>query len=105
MRIRLTAQCAEKALHSTSAVYHVAKATAKHGDLKVIDKMAKIEQASGVPRHQAIIQATIRHEEIMHLSESGPKYKEMADDLDKSSASAKAQTDSHPFANPSIAGA
>lgn len=41
MSILLSTQCAEKALRSTSAVYHIAKATYQHGEEAVINEMAK----------------------------------------------------------------
>jgi hypothetical protein len=82
MEIRLSAKCADQAIRSTSAVYHIVKATALHGDEKVINEMARRERAkSEVSYGDAVIQAAVRHREIMALSDKGAEYKELCENL------------------------
>jgi hypothetical protein len=82
MSILLSTQCAEKALRSTSAVYHIAKATYQHGEEAVINEMAKrIKDNTGVGYGEAVTKAAVRHEEIMNLSEKGAEYKTLSEDL------------------------
>lgn len=84
MGVRLTAQCAEKALHSTSAVYHVAKASALYGERAVVSTMAEAEQKkTGVSYCQAVTLAAARYQEIMSLSEKGEEYKAMSAKLER----------------------
>lgn len=82
MSILLSTQCAEKALRSTSAVYHIVKATALHGDEAVINEMARRERdRTGASYGEVVTQAAARHGEIMALSEKGAEYKALSEDL------------------------
>lgn len=94
MSIKQTAAYADKAIRSTSAIYHTVKATARHGERAVIEKMAEMEQErNGESYAQAVIKAAIRHQEIMSLPTKGDEYKKMSEQLDRESqASSKAQT-------------
>jgi hypothetical protein len=88
MRILLTTQCADKALRSTSAVYHLVKATHLHGEEAVINEMARrIRNQTGVGYGEAVTTAAIRHEEIMSLSEKGLEYKTLSEDLSRANSS------------------
>jgi len=83
MTIRQTAACADKAIRSTSAIYHIVKATERHGERAVIEKMAEVEQeATGSNYSQAVIHAAICHQEIMSLSTKGDKYKRISEKLE-----------------------
>ncbi|WP_454869788.1 hypothetical protein [Pseudomonas putida] len=82
MSILLSTKCAEKALRSTSAVYHIVKATYQHGEEAVINEMARrIRDNTGVGYGEAVTTAAFRHEEIMNLSEKGAEYKALSEDL------------------------
>ncbi|WP_111494820.1 hypothetical protein [Marinobacter bohaiensis] len=84
MTIRLTTQCADKALRSTSAVYYIAKATGLHGDEAVINAMARRERdSSGVGYGEAVTLAALRHKEIMSLSEKAAEYKGLSEELSR----------------------
>jgi hypothetical protein len=87
MSILLTTQCAEKALRSTSAVYHIAKATYLHGEEAVINEMAKrIMDETDVSYGKAVTTAATRHEEIMSLSDKAAEYKSLSEDLTRANS-------------------
>lgn len=87
MSILLSTQCAEKALRSTSAVYHIVKATYQHGEETVINEMARrIRETTGVSYGMAVTTAATRHEEIMSLSEKGAEYKTLSEDLTRANS-------------------
>ncbi|MCT8127535.1 hypothetical protein H1D31_16110 [Alishewanella sp. BS5-314] len=87
MSVLLSTKCAEKALRSTSAVYHIVKATSLHGEEKVINEMARRERDStGVSYGEAVTQAAARHREIMALSEKGEEYKSLSEGLSRESS-------------------
>lgn len=87
MNVLLSTQCAEQALYSTTAVYHIVKATALHGEERVINEMARRERdQSGVSYGEAVTQAATRHKEIMTLCEKGKEYKALSEALSAESA-------------------
>ena len=87
MSILLSTQCAEKALRSTSAVYHIAKATYKHGEEAVINEMARrIMAETDVSYGRAVTTAATRHEEIMSLSDKAAEYKSISEDLTRANS-------------------
>ncbi|PSS59210.1 hypothetical protein [Pseudomonas sp. BBP2017] len=87
MGILLSTKCAEKALRSTSAVYHIVKATYQHGEEAVINEMARrIRDNTGVGYGEAVTTAAVRHEEIMNLSEKGAEYKALSEDLTRANS-------------------
>lgn len=82
MSILRSTQWANKALNSTTAIYHLVKATAVHGEEKVINEMARRERdLTGVSYGEAVTQAAVRHREIMALSDKGAEYKALSEDL------------------------
>jgi hypothetical protein len=87
MSVKDTTACANKARRSTSAVYHVAKATARHGECAVILKMAELGQsADNLTWPQALIRAAMQHDAILTLSEKGAYYKVLGKALDGEAA-------------------
>ncbi|RFA29300.1 hypothetical protein CAI21_09475 [Alkalilimnicola ehrlichii] len=84
MTMKQSAQCASKAIHSTSAIYHIAKATVRHGEQAVVNEMAEMEQAkTNASFCEAVKIAATRYEAIMSLSDKGAEYKAMSERLDR----------------------
>lgn len=93
MKISKTFASANQAIHSTSAIYHIANATARHGERAVIDKMAEFEQEmTGEAYPTVLARVANRYEEAMALCTKRELYKRLSNELDREAkASMKSQ--------------